>query len=68
MRQRCCVDRLANDPAGKKAMHALPPSDQPDFVSADYRTQIGALLNARPVGLETLYDPDRLSEYFRTLY
>ena len=49
-------------------MHALPPSDQPDFVSADYRTQIGALLNARPVGLETLYDPDGLSEYFRTLY
>jgi len=103
--------RLANDPAGQKAMHALPvhrfvvhkvgddvrylyaepqhcvcifigtaqaydtyrnmisaPSDQPDYVSADYKTQIGALLNARPVGLETLYDPDGLSEYFRTLY
>jgi len=103
--------QLANDPAGKKAMHALPAhrfvmhnvggqvrylyaepqhcvcvfigttqayntyrnmigaqSDQPDYVSADYKTQIGALLNAQPVGLETLDDPGGLAAYFNSVY
>ena len=103
--------QLANDPAGKKAMHALPvhrfvmhkvggevrylyaepqhcscifigtaqayntyrnminaPSDQPDYVSADYKSQIGAVLNAQPVGLETLDDPGGLAAYFNSVY
>jgi hypothetical protein len=103
--------QLANDPAGKKAMHALPvhrfvmhkvggevrylyaepqhcncifigtaqayntyrsmisaQSDQPDYVSADYKSQIGAVLNAQPVGLETLDDPGGLAAYFNSLY
>ena len=103
--------QLANDPAGKKALHAMPPhrfvmhqigdqvryfyaepqhcvcvfigttqayntyrnmisaqSDQPDFVSADYKTQIGLLLNSQPVGLETLDDPGGLAAYFNSAY
>jgi hypothetical protein len=103
--------RLANDPAGQKAMRALPahrfvmhkfgndvrylyaephhcvcifvgttqaydsyrnilsqPLPQADNVSADYKTQAGALLNGQPVWLNTLNDPDSLAEYFRTYY
>jgi len=103
--------QLANDPAGKKAMHALPvhrfvvhnvggearylyaepqhcncvfigtaqaystyrnmisaQSDQPDYVSADYKTQIGALLNSNPVALETLDNPGGLAAYFSSVY
>jgi hypothetical protein len=43
-------------------------SDQPDYVSADYKSQIGAVLNAQPVGLETLDDPGGLAAYFNSLY
>jgi hypothetical protein len=103
--------QLANDPAGKKAMHALPvhrfvvhhaggevrylyaepqhcscvfigtaqayntyrnmisaQSDQPDYVSADYKSQIGTLLNSNPVALETLDNPGGLAAYFNSVY
>jgi hypothetical protein len=103
--------RLANDPAGQKAMRALPahrfvmhkvgddvrylyaepqhcvcvfigtreaynnyrdilsqPLPQADNVAPDYKTQAGALLNAEPVWLNTLDEPDSLAEYFRAYY
>src|SRR4030088_3040874 len=103
--------RLANDPAGQKAMRALPahrfvmqkaaddvrylyaepqhcvcifvgtqqaydayrnilsqPLEQPDYVAPDYKTQASALLNAQPVWLNTLNDPNSLAEYFRSYY
>jgi hypothetical protein len=103
--------QLANDPAGQKALHALPahrfvmhkvgddvrylyaepqhcvcifvgtaqaydtyrdilsqPQPQADNVSPDYKTQAGALLNAQPVWLNSLNDPDVLVDYFRTYY
>jgi hypothetical protein len=38
---------------------------QADNVAPDYKTQAGALLNAEPVRLNTLNEPDGLAEYFR---
>jgi hypothetical protein len=103
--------QLANDPAGQKALRALPPHrfvihkvgddlrylyaepqhcvcvfigtreaynnyrdilsqplPQADNVAPDYKTQAGALLNAEPVWLNTLDEPDSLAEYFRAYY
>ena len=102
--------QVANDPAAKKAMHALPPHrfvvhrygndvrylyaepnhcscifigtqsaydsyrgmlaspvDNPDFVSPDYKTQAGALLAARPVGIDTIGD-NTLAPYFQAYH
>jgi hypothetical protein len=44
------------------------PSDQPDYVSADYNSQISVLLNSNPVALETLDDPGGLAAYFNSFY
>src|SRR4051812_12626547 len=102
--------QLANDPAGKKAMHALPPhrfvvhrygndvrylyaepnhcncvfigtqgayqsyrdmltrSDQPDFVSPDYKTQASALLNGTPYDYGALSPDAAVTSLLRTWY
>jgi hypothetical protein len=44
------------------------PLPQADNVAPDYKTQAGALLNAEPVWLNTLDEPDSLAEYFRAYY
>ena len=102
--------QLANDPAAKKAMHALPAHrfvvhnlgggdvrylyaepvhcvcvfigtqtnyrdymgmlnrpDQPNNISADYKTQVGALLMSAPVGIDTINDVT-IVPYYRTFY
>jgi len=103
--------QLANDAAGKKALHALPPHrfvmhrygndvrylyaepnhcvcifigtqdayqsyrdmlakpvDQPDNVSADYKTQASALLYGDPYDWNSLNQPDSIADYLRTYY
>jgi len=101
---------FANDAAGKKALHALPPHrfvihnlgpgdvrylyaepqhcvcvfigtkdayqnyrailtqpiPQPDDVSADYKTQVSALLEGDPVDM--VGNPPYAAEYFRNYY
>ena len=42
--------------------------DQPDFVSADYKTQASALLDETPAQLEDLVEPESLADYFRAFY
>ena len=105
--------QLANDAAGKKALHALPPHrfvmhrygngnevrylyaepnhcvcifigtqgayqsyrdmlakpvDQPDNVSADYKTQASALLYGDPYDWNSLNQPASVADYLRTYY
>jgi hypothetical protein len=103
--------QLANDAAGKKALHALPPHrfvmhrygndvrylyaepnhcvcifigtqgayqsyrdmlakpvDQPDNVSADYKTQASALLYGDPYDWNSLNQPASIADYLRTYY
>jgi hypothetical protein len=103
--------QLANDAAGKQAMHALPPhrfvmhrygndvrylyaepnhcvcifigtlsayqsyrailadaADQPDNVSADYKTQASALLYGDPYDWNNLNQPASIADYLRTYY
>jgi hypothetical protein len=43
-------------------------ADQPDFVSADYKTQASALLDETPVQLEDQVEPESLADYFRAFY
>src|ERR1700754_4052139 len=44
------------------------PLQQPDDVAPDYATQATALLDAPPVWLNTLDEPDTLAEFFRDYY
>jgi hypothetical protein len=103
--------QVANDPAGERALRALPPhrfvthrnggdvrylyaeplhcvcvfigtqaayeayrgmlsrgADEPDVVSADYKTQASALLDETPAQLEDQDEPDSLADYFRAFY
>jgi hypothetical protein len=103
--------QLANDAAGKQALHALPPhrfvmhrygndvrylyaepshcvcifigtqgayqsyrvmlanaADQPDNVSADYKTQASALLYGDPYDWNNLNQPASIADYLRTYY
>ncbi len=103
--------QLANDAAGKKAMHALPPhrfivhrygndvrylyaepnhcscifigtqaaynsyrimlarpSDQPDYVAPDYKTQASALLNSTPYDYGLLSQDAAVTGLLRTWY
>ena len=102
--------QLANDPAGKKAMHALPPhrfvvhrygsdvrylyaepnhcncvfigtqgayqsyrdmlgrSDQPDYVSPDYKTQASALLTGTPYDYGSLNADAAVTGILRNWY
>ena len=41
---------------------------QCDRIGVQERADLGLVIGRHIVGLETLYDPDGLSEYFRTLY
>lgn len=43
-------------------------TDEPDVVSADYKTQASALLDETPAQLEDQADPDSLADYFRAFY
>lgn len=43
-------------------------TDQPDYVSADYKTQASALLGDTPAQLEDQIEPDSLADYFRAFY
>jgi len=43
-------------------------ADQPDVVSADYKTQASALLDETPAQLDSLAEPDTLADYFRAFY
>ncbi|HEV2154485.1 hypothetical protein [Bradyrhizobium sp.] len=43
-------------------------ADQPDVVSADYKTQASALLDETPAQLEDQVEPDSLADYFRPFY
>lgn len=42
--------------------------DQPDVVSADYKTQASALLGDTPAQLEDQVEPESLADYFRAFY
>lgn len=42
--------------------------DQPDVVSADYKTQASALLDETPAQLEDQVEPESLADYFRAFY
>lgn len=46
----------------------LRGADQPDVVSADYKTQASALLDETPAQLEDQVEPDSLADYFRAFY
>ncbi|WP_198963780.1 hypothetical protein [Bradyrhizobium sp. Y36] len=43
-------------------------ADQPDIVSADYKTQASALLDETPAQLEDQVEPESLADYFRAFY
>jgi hypothetical protein len=43
-------------------------ADQPDVVSADYKTQASALLDDTPAQLEDQVEPESLADYFRAYY
>lgn len=43
-------------------------ADQPDVVSADYKTQASALLDDTPAQLEDQVEPESLADYFRPFY
>ena len=43
-------------------------ADEPDVVSADYKTQASALLDETPAQLEDQVEPDSLADYFRAFY
>lgn len=43
-------------------------ADQPDVVSADYKTQASALLDETPAQLEDQVEPESLADYLRPFY
>ncbi|MGY8709762.1 hypothetical protein RAD16_28840 [Bradyrhizobium sp. 18BD] len=43
-------------------------NDQPDVVSADYKTQASALLDETPAQLEDQVEPESLADHFRAFY
>lgn len=43
-------------------------ADEPDVVSANYKTQASALLDDTPAQLEDQVEPESLADYFRAFY
>jgi len=65
-----CVCIFVGTQAAYEAYRGMLRSgpDQPDVVSADYKTQASALLDETPAQLEDQVEPESLADYFRAFY
>jgi hypothetical protein len=66
--QHCVCVFIGTQAAYDSYRGMLGRTDQPDYVSADYKTQASALLGDTPAQLEDQVEPESLADYFRAFY